>query len=306
MCIRSGFWQFWIDRGGTFTDLVARRPDGTILTHKLLSSHPERYRDAALQGIRELLNWPADCPLASRRFRCSAATIWPAIPCAASARRAVSMPAGWPNGWGWNGFFCIPWPGGLVGLRHGAGRLPAGAGTGGGGTPGNFPAGPIGRDAGRVGRQGRDELRAQQVPDGRMLALRRLALRYEGTTDTVFAVAADDGARCAPYEATKLVVALVQADGGFVQHVHDPYQPGPDLTPRPSHSGQANWGRGPPLSKSRGRMIRIRGGARIPLAFRWGSGRVAPIDPGRPLPANPPDLPPRWSGSGCRRNRQEQ
>jgi 5-oxoprolinase (ATP-hydrolysing) len=49
-------WQFWIDRGGTFTDVVARRPDGAILTHKLLSENPERYRDAAVQGIRELLD----------------------------------------------------------------------------------------------------------------------------------------------------------------------------------------------------------------------------------------------------------
>lgn len=48
-------WQFWVDRGGTFTDIVARRPDGAIETHKLLSENPERYRDAAVQGIRELL-----------------------------------------------------------------------------------------------------------------------------------------------------------------------------------------------------------------------------------------------------------
>src|SRR5437016_4191126 len=48
-------WQFWIDRGGTFTDVVARRPDGTLATHKLLSENPERYADAAVQGIRELL-----------------------------------------------------------------------------------------------------------------------------------------------------------------------------------------------------------------------------------------------------------
>jgi len=48
-------WQFWIDRGGTFTDIVARQPDGTLLTHKLLSENPERYRDAAVQGIRDLL-----------------------------------------------------------------------------------------------------------------------------------------------------------------------------------------------------------------------------------------------------------
>jgi 5-oxoprolinase (ATP-hydrolysing) len=48
-------WQFWIDRGGTFTDVVGLRPDGGIVTHKLLSENPERYPDAAVQGIRDLL-----------------------------------------------------------------------------------------------------------------------------------------------------------------------------------------------------------------------------------------------------------
>jgi 5-oxoprolinase (ATP-hydrolysing) len=48
-------WEFWIDRGGTFTDIVARAPDGALRTHKLLSENPERYRDAAVAGIRELL-----------------------------------------------------------------------------------------------------------------------------------------------------------------------------------------------------------------------------------------------------------
>ncbi|MCA0324978.1 MAG: hydantoinase B/oxoprolinase family protein [Proteobacteria bacterium] len=48
-------WQFWIDRGGTFTDVVAKRPDGGIVTHKLLSENPEHYRDAAVAGIRHLL-----------------------------------------------------------------------------------------------------------------------------------------------------------------------------------------------------------------------------------------------------------
>ncbi|SFU58130.1 hydantoinase B/oxoprolinase family protein [Pseudoduganella namucuonensis] len=48
-------WQFWIDRGGTFTDIVARMPDGRLRTHKLLSEHPEQYRDAAIAGIRHLL-----------------------------------------------------------------------------------------------------------------------------------------------------------------------------------------------------------------------------------------------------------
>jgi 5-oxoprolinase (ATP-hydrolysing) len=48
-------WQFWIDRGGTFTDIVARQPDGSLITHKLLSENPEQYRDAAVAGIRHLL-----------------------------------------------------------------------------------------------------------------------------------------------------------------------------------------------------------------------------------------------------------
>jgi 5-oxoprolinase (ATP-hydrolysing) len=48
-------WDFWIDRGGTFTDVVGRRPDGSLVAHKLLSENPEAYRDAAVQGIRDLL-----------------------------------------------------------------------------------------------------------------------------------------------------------------------------------------------------------------------------------------------------------
>jgi len=48
-------WQFWIDRGGTFTDIVARAPDGALSTHKLLSENPERYRDAAVAGIKQVL-----------------------------------------------------------------------------------------------------------------------------------------------------------------------------------------------------------------------------------------------------------
>ncbi len=48
-------WDFWIDRGGTFTDVVGRRPDGSLVAHKLLSENPEAYADAAVQGIRDLL-----------------------------------------------------------------------------------------------------------------------------------------------------------------------------------------------------------------------------------------------------------
>ena len=58
-----GTWQFWIDRGGTFTDIVARKPDGSLVTHKLLSENPERYDDASVQGIRELLDLPADATI---------------------------------------------------------------------------------------------------------------------------------------------------------------------------------------------------------------------------------------------------
>ncbi len=53
-------WQFWVDRGGTFTDLVGRAPDGTLHTHKLLSENPEQYTDAAVQGVRDLLGLGAD------------------------------------------------------------------------------------------------------------------------------------------------------------------------------------------------------------------------------------------------------
>ena len=52
-------WQFWIDRGGTFTDIVGCAPDGKLITHKLLSENPERYQDAALQGIRDMLGLAA-------------------------------------------------------------------------------------------------------------------------------------------------------------------------------------------------------------------------------------------------------
>ncbi len=56
-------WQFWIDRGGTFTDIVAKRPDGKLIIHKLLSENPDRYEDAPVQGIREIMGIPANLPL---------------------------------------------------------------------------------------------------------------------------------------------------------------------------------------------------------------------------------------------------
>lgn len=56
-------WQFWVDRGGTFTDIVARRPDGTLVSYKLLSENPLQYDDAALSGIRRLLGLVPDEPI---------------------------------------------------------------------------------------------------------------------------------------------------------------------------------------------------------------------------------------------------
>ncbi|MDR9776691.1 hydantoinase B/oxoprolinase family protein [Rhizobium hidalgonense] len=56
-------WDFWVDRGGTFTDIVARRPDGSLIAHKLLSENPEAYRDPAVQGIRELLGLEPGKPI---------------------------------------------------------------------------------------------------------------------------------------------------------------------------------------------------------------------------------------------------
>ncbi len=64
----SGRWQFWIDRGGTFTDIVAQRPDGSICVHKLLSENLERYEDAPIQGIRELMGVENDQPIPSAQI----------------------------------------------------------------------------------------------------------------------------------------------------------------------------------------------------------------------------------------------
>src|SRR3954447_18202817 len=61
-------WDFWIDRGGTFTDVVARRPDGTLTAHKLLSENSEAYVDAAVQGIRDLLGLARGEPIPAGRI----------------------------------------------------------------------------------------------------------------------------------------------------------------------------------------------------------------------------------------------
>lgn len=70
----SKLWQFWIDRGGTFTDIVGKKPDGcggfTLVTHKLLSENPEQYRDAAVAGIRQLLGLKAHELIKPDRVAC--------------------------------------------------------------------------------------------------------------------------------------------------------------------------------------------------------------------------------------------
>ncbi|MGD9669604.1 MAG: hydantoinase B/oxoprolinase family protein [Hyphomicrobiaceae bacterium] len=61
-------WDFWIDRGGTFTDIVGRGPDGRIVARKVLSENPGAYRDAALEGIRLILGVKSDAPIPARRI----------------------------------------------------------------------------------------------------------------------------------------------------------------------------------------------------------------------------------------------
>src|SRR5215470_5926726 len=61
-------WEFWIDRGGTFTDVVARRPDGTLAVRKLLSENPGVYQDAVLAGIREVLGVSPEDPIPGDRI----------------------------------------------------------------------------------------------------------------------------------------------------------------------------------------------------------------------------------------------
>ena len=64
----SGKWEFWIDRGGTFTDILARDPGGELHARKLLSENMQHYRDASLRGIRDLLDISADAPIPTERI----------------------------------------------------------------------------------------------------------------------------------------------------------------------------------------------------------------------------------------------
>ena len=66
----SPLWQFWIDRGGTFTDIVGKRPDGQLVTHKLLSENPDQYKDAAVAGIRHLLGLKSNEPVSPKLVSC--------------------------------------------------------------------------------------------------------------------------------------------------------------------------------------------------------------------------------------------
>jgi 5-oxoprolinase (ATP-hydrolysing) len=70
MHMATKLWQFWVDRGGTFTDIVGRRPDGALVTHKLLSDNPGHYRDAAVAGIRALLSLGPHEPVTPDRVEC--------------------------------------------------------------------------------------------------------------------------------------------------------------------------------------------------------------------------------------------
>ncbi|HWF96516.1 MAG TPA: hydantoinase B/oxoprolinase family protein [Xanthobacteraceae bacterium] len=68
MTSKTGAWDFWIDRGGTFTDIIGWRPDGSLVAHKLLSENPEAYGDAAVQGIRDLLALRSGEPIPAGRI----------------------------------------------------------------------------------------------------------------------------------------------------------------------------------------------------------------------------------------------
>jgi 5-oxoprolinase (ATP-hydrolysing) len=63
-------WEFWVDRGGTFTDIIGKSPTGELISKKLLSVNPEQYSDATLQGIREILGLEKNAPITSDRVRC--------------------------------------------------------------------------------------------------------------------------------------------------------------------------------------------------------------------------------------------
>ena len=85
----GGRWQFFIDRGGTFTDIVARAPDGRLITHKLLSENPQAYPDAAVAGIADLLGARAASRFPSRSHRGRAGWAPRSQPTRCSSARAI-------------------------------------------------------------------------------------------------------------------------------------------------------------------------------------------------------------------------
>ena len=68
--MQTNRWQFWVDRGGTFTDIVGKRPDGGLVTLKLLSENSEQYKDAAVAGIRHLLGLKSSEPVTPEQVEC--------------------------------------------------------------------------------------------------------------------------------------------------------------------------------------------------------------------------------------------
>ena len=95
----TGSWDFWIDRGGTFTDVIGRRPDGHLVTQKLLSENPEAYTDAAVEGIRRLLGLASaePIPAASRNTTTAPITTRRAWLAARSDSLAITAIAGLPR-----------------------------------------------------------------------------------------------------------------------------------------------------------------------------------------------------------------
>lgn len=62
-------WELWIDRGGTFTDIVARNPQGRIISHKLLSDNPECYQDAVVEGIQHILHLKPTATIPTKQIK---------------------------------------------------------------------------------------------------------------------------------------------------------------------------------------------------------------------------------------------
>ena len=71
---KTGAWRFAVDRGGTFTDVVAVTPAGALVTDKLLSENPDHYADAASEAVRRLMEQYGAAPVAELRIGTTVAT----------------------------------------------------------------------------------------------------------------------------------------------------------------------------------------------------------------------------------------